>query len=157
MRQEVRDHEGEVIERKAGSPPQGADNRALLVRGLPGQLVRSTAMVLAVLGAALAPFADGFGAHTEALGQHASGLGRAGDLLANGWGGAGLGMKGVHQILHQACGGRREPSKRQVYSSIAQRTRSQQRSATKQFNGAAAAAFHARLGILERGSRILTV
>jgi hypothetical protein len=41
-------------------------------------------------------------------------------------------MKGVHQILHQACGGRREPSKRQVYSSIAQRTWSQQRSATKQ-------------------------
>jgi hypothetical protein len=45
-----------------------------------------------------------------------------------------LRMKGVHQILHQARGGRREPSKRQVYSSIAQRTRSQQRSATRQFN-----------------------
>ena len=29
-------------------------------------------------------------------------------------GGAGLRMKGEHQILHQARGGRREPSKRQV-------------------------------------------
>src|SRR4051794_3216227 len=89
-------------------------------------------MVLAVLGSALAPFADGLGTHAEALGQHAGGLGRARNLLADGRGGAGLGMKGVHQILHQARGGRREPSKRQVYSSIAQRTRSQQRSATKQ-------------------------
>src|SRR4051812_34005887 len=56
----------------------------------------------------------------------------AGNLLADSGGGAGLEMKGVHQILHQARGGRREPSKRQVYSSIAQRTRSRQRSATKQ-------------------------
>ena len=132
MRQEVRDDEGQVIERKAGGLAQGADDRPLLIRGFPGQLVRPAAMVLAVLCTALAPFADGLGAHAEALGQHAGGLGGAGNLLADGRGGAGLGMKGVHQILHQARGGRREPSKRQVYSSIAQRTRSQQRSATRQ-------------------------
>ncbi len=70
-------------------------------------------MILAVLRPALAPFADGLG-DAEAPGQHTGGLGRAGDLLANGWSGAGLGMKGVHQILHQTRGGRREPSKRQV-------------------------------------------
>jgi hypothetical protein len=41
-------------------------------------------------------------------------------------------MDGQHQILHTAWGQRREPSKRQAYSSIAQPTRSQQRPATKQ-------------------------
>ena len=56
-------------------------------------------------GTALAPLADGLGAHAEALGQHAGGLGGAGNLLADGRGGAGLGMKGVHQILHQARAG----------------------------------------------------
>jgi hypothetical protein len=105
MRQEVADHEGEVIQRKAGGLAQSTDDRALFFRGFPGQLVRPTAMVLAVLRPTFAPLADGFGAHTEALGQHAGGLGRAGDLLADSGGGAGLGMKGVHQILHQACGG----------------------------------------------------
>src|SRR5215217_5567869 len=89
-------------------------------------------MVLAVFGPALAPFADGLGAHAEALGQHAGGLGRAGDFLADGRGGAGLGMNGVHQILLRRGARRRRPSKRQAYSPIAQRTRSQQRSATKQ-------------------------
>ena len=71
-------------------------------------------MVLAVLCPAFAPLADGLGAYAEALSQHAGGLSRAGDFLANGWSGASLRMKGVHQILHQARGGRREPSKRQV-------------------------------------------
>ena len=43
MRQEVGDHEGEVIERKAGGPAQGTDDGPLLLRGLPGQLVRPAA------------------------------------------------------------------------------------------------------------------
>ena len=62
MRQEVRDDEGQIVERKAGGLAQGADDGALLLRGFPGQLVRPAAMVLAVLGSALAPFADGLGA-----------------------------------------------------------------------------------------------
>ena len=71
MRQEMADHEGEVIERKAGGLPQSTDDRALLLGGFPGQLVRPAAMVLAVIGPALAPFADGLGADPEAFGQHA--------------------------------------------------------------------------------------
>jgi hypothetical protein len=114
MRQEVRDHEGEVIERKAGGLPQGADDGAFLVGGFPGQLVRPAAMVLAVMGAALAPLADGLGAHAKALGQHARGLGGAGDLAPDSWGGTGLGMDGQHQILLRRGDGRRTPSKRQA-------------------------------------------
>ena len=74
MRQEVRDDEGQIIERKAGGLAQSADDRTFLLGGFPGQLVRPAAMVLAVLHAALAPLADGLGAHAEALGQHAGGL-----------------------------------------------------------------------------------
>ena len=99
MRQEVRDHEGEVIERKAGGLAQGTDDRPLFLCGFPGQLVRPAGVVLAVLSSALAPLADGLGAHAEALGQHARGLGRAGDLLANGRGGAGLRVDGQHHVL----------------------------------------------------------
>ena len=99
MRQEVRDDEGQIIERKAGGLAQSTDDRPLFLRGFPGQLVRPAAMVLAVLHPAFAPLADGLGAHAEALGQHAGGLCRAGDLLANRRGGAGLGMKGVHHVL----------------------------------------------------------
>jgi hypothetical protein len=36
----VRDHEGEVIERKAGGAAQGADDGPLLLTGLPGRFVR---------------------------------------------------------------------------------------------------------------------
>src|SRR5918997_1452396 len=63
MRQEVRDDEGEVIEREAGGLAQGADDGALLVGGFPGQLVRPAAMILAVLSSPFAPFAHGLGAH----------------------------------------------------------------------------------------------
>src|SRR5215203_5202369 len=94
-------------------------------------------MVLAVLCSALAPFADGLGAHTKALGQHAGGLGRAGDFLADSRRGAGLRMKGQHQVLPRCGKERTGRSKRQAYSSIAQRTRSQQRSATKQLGSVA--------------------
>jgi hypothetical protein len=38
MRQEVRDHEGEIIERKAGGLAQGTDNRPLLVVAFQGSL-----------------------------------------------------------------------------------------------------------------------
>ncbi len=71
----------------------------LLLGGLPGQLVRPAGVVLAVLYSALAPLADGLDAHAEALGQHAGGPSRAGNLLADGWGGAGLRMKRVHHVL----------------------------------------------------------
>src|SRR3712207_6983303 len=53
--QEVRDHEGEVVEREAGGAAQGADHGALLRAGLPGQLVRPGGPVEAALGPALAP------------------------------------------------------------------------------------------------------
>src|SRR5437870_13746922 len=58
MRQEMSDHKGQVIQRKAGGPPQRADNGALLLTGLPGQLVRAAGVVLAVGRTALAPLAD---------------------------------------------------------------------------------------------------
>ena len=99
MGQEMADHKREIIERKAGGLPQGTDDRPLLVRSFPGQLVRPTAMVLAVLSPTLAPLADGLGADPEALGEYARGLRRAGDLLANGWGGAGLRVDGQHHVL----------------------------------------------------------
>ena len=40
MRQEVRENEGEIVEREAGGAAQGADDGALLLARLPGQLVR---------------------------------------------------------------------------------------------------------------------
>src|SRR3712207_6438507 len=89
-------------------------------------------MVLAVLSSPFTPLADGFGAHAKALGQHARRLSGTSNLTADSGSGTGTGMKGEHHILQQRGDGRPTPSKRQVYSSIAQRTRSQQRSATKQ-------------------------
>src|SRR3954447_15447632 len=59
VRQEVADHKGEVIQRKARRTPQRTDNGPFFVRGFPGQLVRAARVVLAVLRAALAPLADG--------------------------------------------------------------------------------------------------
>ena len=49
MRQEVRDDEGQIIEGKAGGLAQGADDGALFLGGLPGQLMRPTAVILTVL------------------------------------------------------------------------------------------------------------
>nr|WP_201864160.1 hypothetical protein [Microvirga soli] len=66
--------DGEVIERKAGGLAQAADDGALLVRGLPRQLVWPAGVVLAVLCPAFAQPADGLDAHAEAPGQHARGL-----------------------------------------------------------------------------------
>ncbi len=97
--QEVGDHEGEVVEGEVGGPAQGADHGALLLGGLPGQPVRPCGAVQAVRRAALAPLADGLGAHPEAPGQHAARLARAGDLGADGRGGAGVGM----DLEHGSC------------------------------------------------------
>src|SRR5829696_4859269 len=52
--QEVGDHKGQVIQRKAGGATQGTDNGALLFRGFPGQLVRAAGVVLAVGSPAIA-------------------------------------------------------------------------------------------------------
>jgi hypothetical protein len=79
-------------------------------------------MILAVFGSAFAPLAEGLGTDAKALGQHARGLGLAGDLLANGRGGAGLRVDGKHHVLLRRGTRRRRPSKLQLYSSIAQRT-----------------------------------
>ena len=99
MRQEVRDHKREIIERKAGGLPQGADDRPLFLCGFPGQPVRPAAVILAVVGTALAPFADGLGAHAEAFRQPTGGLGRAGNLAPNGRSSAGLRVDGQHHVL----------------------------------------------------------
>jgi hypothetical protein len=56
---------------------------------------------------------------------------RAGDLGANRRGGASLRMDGEHQRALRREPRPRQPSKREACSSIAQRTRSQQRSTTK--------------------------
>jgi hypothetical protein len=92
VRQEVGDHEGEVVEREAGGPAQGADHGALLLAGLPGQPAGTAGMVPAVLGSALAPLADGLGADAEAAGQLAVGSAEraisartAGVVRALGW------------------------------------------------------------------------
>src|ERR687886_66473 len=83
VRQEVVDHEGEVIQREAGRAAQGAHHGALLLARLPGQLVRTRGTVEAVPGPALAPLANGLGADPETPGQRAGGLGGAGDLGAD--------------------------------------------------------------------------
>jgi hypothetical protein len=75
MRQEMRDHEGEVIERKAGGAAQRTDDRPLFLGGFPGQRVRPAGAVLAVCGPALAPLADRLRIHPIALGQDTGGLG----------------------------------------------------------------------------------
>jgi hypothetical protein len=71
VRQEVGDHEGEVVEREAGGAAQGADDRPFLVAGLPGQLAGAAGAVPALGRPALAPLADGLGADPVALGQDA--------------------------------------------------------------------------------------
>jgi len=122
MRQEVADHEGEVIQREAGGPTQFADHGALLLARLPGQPVRAAGTILAGGRAALAPLAaDRLGADPVALGQDTGALARAGDLGAHGRGRAGIGMDGEHQAAPLAQGARPRPSKRQAYASTAQR------------------------------------
>ena len=122
MRQEVRDDEGEIVERKAGGRRRAqtmARSSSVAFQGsLCGRLLWSwqscaprlrhlrTVSVLTLKRCASTPV----------------GSRRAGDLLANRRGGAGLRMKGVHHVLLRRGARRRRPSKRQAYSSIAQRT-----------------------------------
>jgi hypothetical protein len=114
VRQEVGDDEGELVEREAGGATQGAHHGALLLGGLPGQPVRPAGAVPALGRAALAPLADGLGADPVALGQHAGALAGAGDLGADGRGGAGVGVDREHQAAPPASGARSKPSKRQA-------------------------------------------
>jgi hypothetical protein len=44
----VTDHEGEIVEQEVGGTAQGADHGALLLAGLPRQLVRPGGMVEAI-------------------------------------------------------------------------------------------------------------
>src|SRR4051812_50086479 len=90
MRQEVGDHKGEVIQRKTRRTTQRTDNGALLLGGFPRELVRAARVVLAVGRATLTPLADGLGRDPIAAGQHARGLGGAGDLGPHGGGGGGF-------------------------------------------------------------------
>ena len=99
MRQEVGDHKGKVIQRKTRRTPQRTDNGALLLGGFPRELVRAAGVVLAVARTALTPLADGLGRDPIAAGQHARGLGGAGDLGPHGGGGAGFRMDRRHQDL----------------------------------------------------------
>jgi hypothetical protein len=99
VRQEVADHEGEVVQREAGGPAQLTDDGALLLARLPGQLAGTAGAVPALGHAALAPLADGLRGDAEALGQLAGGLGGAGDLGADRRGGAGVGVDREHQAV----------------------------------------------------------
>src|SRR2546423_11616856 len=80
MRQEMRNDKRQVIEREVGDPTQRADNGALRLGCLPGQLVRPRRLVQAVCRPPLAPLADGLGGDPIALGKDAAALMRAGDL-----------------------------------------------------------------------------
>ena len=90
------DDEGQVIEGEVGDPAQGADNGALRLRCLPGQLVRPRRMVQAVGHTPLAPLADGLGGHAIALGEDAAALVGAGDLGTGDGRGAGVRMDLQH-------------------------------------------------------------
>ena len=125
VREKVTRREGEIVEGEAGHSAQFADNGPLLVGGAPAQAPRPRRAILAIVGTAFASLADGLAADPEAARQHACRLTRAGDLLTDGRGGAGTGMNGKHQNLPLQGDERSGCSKRQAYSSIAHRTRSQ--------------------------------
>src|SRR5689334_9009219 len=61
MRQEMGDDKRHVIAGEVGDPAQHADNSALLLRCLPGQLMWPRRVVQAVCRTTLAPLADGLG------------------------------------------------------------------------------------------------
>src|SRR4051812_43782320 len=90
MRQEMGDDKRQVIEREVGDPAQRADNGALRLGCLPGQLVRPRRMVQAVCRTTLAPLADGLGGDAIALGEEAAALLGAGDLGPRDGRGAGV-------------------------------------------------------------------
>src|ERR1700752_940454 len=96
VRQEVRDDEGEVIEREVGGAAQGADNGPFLFAGLPWQPMGACRVVQAVRRAPLAPLAHGLGADAVAPRQHPGRFGGSCDLSARHWRGAGIGMDLQH-------------------------------------------------------------
>src|SRR3954453_23705083 len=97
MRQEMGDDKRQVIEGEVGHPAQRADNGALRLGCLPGQLVRPSRVVQAVCCTALAPLADGLGGHAIALGEDAGALMGAGDLGTGDGRGAGVRMDLQHR------------------------------------------------------------
>src|SRR4051812_17742406 len=121
VRQDVADHEGEVIQREAGGATQRADHKALLLARLPGQLMRATGAVPALRRPAFAPLADSLGADAVALGQDTRALARASDLGTDHRGGAGVRVDREHQATPPAGRLRSSPSKRQAYVATAQR------------------------------------
>lgn len=78
------DDEGEVVRGGVGGTPQGAHDGAFLAGGFPGQAVGVSGGGEAVVRATLAPLAAGFGTDAAALGQHARGFARPGDLARMG-------------------------------------------------------------------------
>src|SRR3954452_13209746 len=64
---EMGDDKRQVIEREVGNATQRADNGALLLGCLPGQLVWPGRVVQAICSTALAPLADGLGGDAIAL------------------------------------------------------------------------------------------
>src|SRR3954463_4651018 len=93
--------------------------------------MRAAGAILTVRRPALAPLADRLGRDAIALSQDPGWLPRSRNLGTDRRGGAGFRVDRGHQDL-LAREGLAHGSKRQAYASIAQRTRSQERSATKQ-------------------------
>src|SRR3954452_17040106 len=94
---EMGDDKRQVIKREVGNATQHADNGALLLGCLPGQLVWPGRVVQAVCTTALAPLADGFGGDAIALGEDAAALMGAGDLGTGNGCGAGVRMDLQHR------------------------------------------------------------
>ena len=82
MRQEVRHHEGQVVEGKVRALPQGADHSPLFVRGLPRKVMGAGRAVLARVGSSLAPFADSLGADPIAHCERTTWFRRSSDFRA---------------------------------------------------------------------------
>src|SRR3954453_2933499 len=90
MRQEMGNDKRQLIEGEVGDPAQRADNGALLLGCLPGQLVQPRRVVQAVCRTTLAPLADGLGGDAIALGEDTAALLGAGDLGPRDGRGAGV-------------------------------------------------------------------
>jgi hypothetical protein len=112
MRQEVRDDEGEVIEGKAGRPPECADDGAL-----PRRLSRTACATGCYSPGSLASRASHLRT-VSALALKRRASTPVGSVeLAHGWAGAGLRMNGEHHVLLRRRARRRRPLKSQIYSS----------------------------------------
>src|SRR5215213_1137372 len=82
--QEMGDHKGQVIQRKAGSATQRTDNGALFFCCFPRELVRAAGVVLAISRSALTPLADRLGRDAIALRQNSGWLPRSRNLGPDG-------------------------------------------------------------------------